>query len=218
VGDGGLAADPFRNGQNINTLLGKILRIDIDHKAGSKAYAIPSDNPFADRKDAAPEIWCYGLRNVWRFSFDRETKVCWAADVGQDLWEEIDLITRGGNYGWNLREAFHPFGVHGVGPRKDLTDPIWEYHHSIGKSITGGGVYRGNRLPELRGAYLYADYVAGTVNALRYDNGKARVVANQPIRTKKLPIVSFGEDQEGEMYFLCITANGKGISRFERTK
>jgi glucose/arabinose dehydrogenase len=218
VGDGGLAADPDRNGQNVGTLLGKILRIDIDHKAAGKAYAIPGDNPFADRKDAAPEIWCYGLRNVWRFSFDRETKVCWASDVGQDLWEEINLVTRGGNYGWNLREAFHPFGIHGVGPRKDLTDPIWEYHHSIGKSITGGGVYRGNRLPELQGAYLYADYVAGTVNALRYDNGKARVVANQPIRTKKLPIVSFGEDQDGEMYFLSLTATGKGISRFERTK
>jgi glucose/arabinose dehydrogenase len=218
VGDGGLAADPFRNGQNINTLLGKILRIDIDHKAAGKPYAIPADNPFANRKDAAPEIWCYGLRNVWRFSFDRETKACWASDVGQDLWEEINLVTRGGNYGWNVRESLHPFGVHGVGPRKDLIDPIWEYHHSIGKSITGGGVYRGSRLPELRGAYLYADYVAGTVNALRYDTDKARVVANQPIRTKKLPIVSFGEDEEGEMYFLCITATGKGISRFERRK
>jgi glucose/arabinose dehydrogenase len=218
VGDGGLAADPFRNGQNTSTLLGKILRLDIDHKANGKAYAIPADNPFANRKDAAPEIWCYGLRNVWRFSFDRETKVCWAADVGQDLWEEIDLLHSGGNYGWNLREALHPFGAHGVGPRKDLIDPIWEYHHSIGKSITGGGVYRGDRLPELQGAYLYADYVAGTVQALRYDNGKARVVANQPIRTKKMPIVSFGEDQSGDMYFLSITATGKGISRFERTK
>lgn len=218
VGDGGLAADPFRNGQNLATLLGKILRIDIDHKSPGKAYAIPADNPFAHRKDAAPEIWCYGLRNVWRFSFDRETKACWAADVGQDLWEEIDLLKSGGNYGWNLREALHPFGARGVGPRSDLTDPIWEYHHSIGKSITGGGVYRGDRLPELRGAYLYADYVAGTVNALRYDTGKARVVANQPIRTRKLPIISFGEDQEGDMYFLSISANGKGISRFERTK
>ncbi len=95
------------------------------------------------------------------------------------------------------------------GPRSDLIDPIWEYHHSIGKSITGGGVYRGNLLPELRGAYLYADYVAGTVNALRYDRPRARVVANQPIRTKKMPIVSFGEDQDGEMYFLSITATGE---------
>ena len=83
------------------------------------------------------------MRNVWRFSFDRETKVCWAADVGQDLWEEIDLLVSGGNYGWNVREALHPFGAHGVGPRANLIDPIWEYHHSIGKSITGGGVYRG---------------------------------------------------------------------------
>lgn len=218
LGDGGLAADPFRNGQNLETILGKILRIDVDHKETGRAYAIPKDNPFAGRKDARPEIWCYGLRNVWRFSFDRETKVCWAADVGQDLWEEIDLLVPGGNYGWNVREGLHPFGAHGVGPRANLIDPIWEYHHSIGKSITGGGVYRGDRLPELRGAYLYADYVAGTVFALRYDPAKRRVVANQPIRTRKLPIVSFGEDQTGEMYFLSITADGRGISRFERTK
>ncbi len=218
VGDGGLAADPFRNGQNLQTLLGKILRIDVDHKDGTKAYGIPKDNPFVSQADARPEIWCYGLRNVWRFSFDRETHVGWASDVGQDLWEEIDLLVAGGNYGWNIREALHPFGVRGVGPRKNLIDPIWEYHHSIGKSVTGGGVYRGSLLPELRGAYLYADYIAGTVFALRYDPAKKRVVANQSIRTPKLPIVSFGEDQAGEMYFLSITANGRGISRFERTK
>jgi glucose/arabinose dehydrogenase len=218
AGDGGLAADPFRNGQNLQTLLGKVLRIDVDHKEGSKAYAIPKDNPFATRQGARPEIWCYGLRNPWRFSFDRETHVCWTSDVGQDLWEEIDLLVSGGNYGWNIREALHPFGARGVGPRKNLIDPIWEYHHSIGKSCTGGGVYRGSLLPELRGAYLYADYVAGTVFALRYDPAKKRVVANQSIRTQKLPVVSFGEDQAGEMYFLSISANGRGISRFERTK
>ena len=218
VGDGGSAADPFKNGQNLQTILGKILRIDVDHKDGDKAYAIPKDNPFVGRSEARPEIWCYGLRNVWRFAFDRETGVCWAADVGQDLWEEIDLLVPGGNYGWSLREALHPFGAQGVGPRKELIDPIWEYHHSIGKSITGGGVYRGKLLPELSGAYLYADYVAGTVFALRYDPARHRVVANQPIRTRKLPIVSFGEDQAGEMYFLSVTADGRGISRFERTK
>jgi glucose/arabinose dehydrogenase len=218
VGDGGLFNDPHRNGQNLQTLLGKILRIDVDHKEANRAYAIPKDNPFVGQNGVRPELWCYGLRNVWRFSFDRETKVCWAADVGQDLWEEIDLLVPGGNYGWNLREALHPFGAQGVGPRKDLIDPIWEYHHSVGKSITGGGVYRGNRLPELRGSYLYADYVAGTVFALRYDPAKGRVVANQLIRTRKLPIVSFGEDQAGELYFLSFTADGRGISRFERTK
>jgi glucose/arabinose dehydrogenase len=218
LGDGGAAADPFGNGQNLNTLLGKILRIDVEHRDGDKPYAIPKDNPFVGRDGVRPEIWCYGLRNVWRFSFDRETGVCWAGDVGQDLWEEIDLLVPGGNYGWNLREALHPFGAHGVGPRKDLIDPIWEYHHSFGKSITGGGVYRGKQLPELAGAFLYADYVSGTVFALRYDPAKRRVVANQPIRTKKLPIVSFGEDETGEMYFLSIAADGRGINRFEKTK
>jgi glucose/arabinose dehydrogenase len=216
LGDGGAADDPFHNGQNLSKLLGKLLRIDVDHKENGKPYAIPKDNPFVGRAGARPEIFCYGLRNVWRFSFDRKTGALWAGDVGQDLWEEIDLLVRGGNYGWNLREGLHPFGVHGVGPRPDLIDPIWEYHHSVGKSITGGGVYRGKRLPELDGAYLYADYVTGELRALRYDFEKGRVVENRPIHGPKLPILSFGEDESGEMYFLIVAADGRGIFRFDR--
>jgi len=217
-GDGGLANDPFGNGQNLKTLLGKVLRIDVDHKDTDKNYAIPKDNPFVDKSDARPEIWAYGLRNVWRMAFDRKTGKLWASDVGQNLYEEIDLIVRGGNYGWNLREGLHPFGDKGVGPRKDLIDPIWEYHHDIGKSLTGGTVYRGHRIDELDGAYLYADYVSGKIWALRYDEAKKRVVANQRIREPNVPIMSFGEDEKGEVYFMTYSATGKGIYWFVRAE
>ncbi len=146
-GDGGSGGDPHGNGQNLGTLLGKVLRIDVDHQGGGKNYAIPKDNSFVDRSDARPEIWAYGIRNIWRMAFDRKTGELWAGEVGQNLWEEIDIITKGGNYGWNLRESLHPFGAKGVGPRLDLIDPIWEYyHHDTGKSITGGTVYRGPQL------------------------------------------------------------------------
>lgn len=215
LGDGGAGRDPHGNGQNLETLLGAILRIDVDHKQGGKNYAVPADNPFvAKPAGARPEIWAYGVRNIWRLSFDRETGVCWAADVGQDLWEEINIIKKGGNYGWNLREAKHKFGDKGVGPRKDLIDPIWEYHHDIGKSITGGYVYRGKLLPELVGSYLYADYVTGRVWALRYDEAKQKVTANRPIESDRLPIMSFGEDEQGEVY--CTSHFGI-IFRFAKT-
>ena len=216
LGDGGKANDPFGNGQNLKTLLGSILRIDVDHKAEGKNYAIPKDNPFLDYPGAQGEIWAYGVRNIWRMSFDRQTGVCWAADVGQDIWEEIDIIVRGGNYGWNLREAKHPFGAGGLqAPRADIIEPIFEYHHDVGKSITGGFVYRGRRLPELAGAYLYADYVTGKLYALRYDFDQREVTANQPIGGNVLPVLSFGEDETGEVYFM--TTQGF-IQRFAREK
>jgi glucose/arabinose dehydrogenase len=202
LGDGGSAGDPFGNGQKLDTLLGKILRIDVDRRDRGLKYAIPKDNPFAGRKDARGEIWAWGIRNIWRLAFDRKTETLWAADVGQDLWEEIDIIRRGGNYGWNLREGKHPFGPKGVGPRRDLIEPIWEYHHNIGKSITGGCVYRGKRVPELVGKYLYADYVSGKVWALDYDEKASKVVANYTIPAPNLPVMSFGEDAASEVYFM----------------
>jgi glucose/arabinose dehydrogenase len=217
LGDGGSANDPSNNGQNLKVLHAKVLRIDVDHKDGDKPYAIPKDNPFVGRDDARPEVWAYGLRNVWRMAFDRKTGLLWAGDVGQELYEEIDIIQKGGNYGWKIREGLHPFSAKGVGPRKDLIDPIWEYHHSVGPCIIGGHVYRGKELPELDGYYLYGDYVNGKIWGLRYDEKAKRVVANRPIRSKQgLPILSFGEDEQGEVYFLTTTITGRGIYRFQR--
>jgi len=212
LGDGGLRDDPHGNGQNLKTLLGSILRIDVDHKDPGLQYAIPKDNPFANRgNDARGEIWAYGIRNVWRIAFDRDTGDLWAGDVGQDIWEEIDIITRGGNYGWNLREATHEFGPKGSPPRPDLIEPIWEYNHGVGKSITGGSVYRGKQVPALRGAYLYADYVTGQILALWYDRDQKQVTANRTIQQKGQPILSFGEDDQAEIYFLT---QAGGIYKF----
>jgi glucose/arabinose dehydrogenase len=216
LGDGGSANDPHDNGQNLGTLLGKVLRLDVSRKENGKPYAIPPDNPFVGRKGARPETWAYGLRNVWRMAFDRKTGKLWAGDVGQNLWEEIDILKAGGNYGWRRREGRHPFGVDGSGPRHDLIEPIWEYHHDLGKCIIGGSVYRGPRLAELEGSYLYADYVTGALWALRYDETMGRVVANRPIPDRKLPVLSFGEDSRGEVYFLVASTTGQGIYWFTR--
>ena len=219
VGDGGSGNDPFGNGQNLQTLLGKILRIDVDHTgtlmrvdplkpAPPKIcpYAIPADNPFVGKRlQARPEIWAYGLRNVWRMAFDSQTGELWAGDVGQDLWEEIDIIVRGGNYGWNLREGKHEFGPDGALPRPELVEPIFEYPHSVGKSITGGLVYRGKAVPQLAGGYLYGDFVSGKLWALWYDAKSKRVTANRPILGNQMPVMSFGADQAGEAYFTLDT-------------
>jgi glucose/arabinose dehydrogenase len=213
-GDGGSGGDPFDNGQNLKTWYGKILRIDVDRKDPGKNYAVPKDNPFVGRDDALPEIWAYGLRNPWRIAFDKKTGALWCGEVGQNLYEEINIIEKGGNYGWNRRESYHPFGQKGMGPGKDFIEPIWEYHHDIGKSITGGTVYRGKVFPELEGYYVYADYVSSKIWALKYDEKTKRVTANRPIRDPNRPVLSFGEDERGELYFLVVAPNGRGIYRF----
>jgi quinoprotein glucose dehydrogenase len=199
LGDGGKGNDPLGNGQNLWSWLGSILRIDVDHADPGKKYAVPSDNPFVGRKDAQPEIWAYGFRNIWGLSFDPQGQL-WAADVGQDLWEEINLVERGGNYGWNAREGKHKFWETGSEASAKFIEPIWEYHHDVGKSITGGLVYRGQRHPTLQGHYLYADYVSGKVWALKYDKGTRSVVANRPVADPKMPIMAFGETAAGEVY------------------
>ena len=220
LGDGGLANDTLMNGQNVQTWLGSILRIDVNSTSKGRKYGIPSDNPFADQKGsrrplARPEIYAYGLRNVWRMSFDEKTKLLYAADVGQNLWEEINIIENGGNYGWNLREGRHKFGPAGSGPDKDLIEPIWEYDHDTGKSITGGQVYRGSKVPELDGYYVYADYVSGRFWALKYNEETNKVEENRTIprqANKDFPIMTFGRDEKGEVY--CGDAFGK-MYRFQ---
>jgi glucose/arabinose dehydrogenase len=195
-GDGGSAGDPKENGQDLSSLLGKILRIDVDDQENGKAYAIPDDNPFVDRPGARPEIYAWGLRNVWRFSFDPKTGQLWAGDVGQNKYEEIDIIKKGGNYGWDIREGFHPYEGDEQ-PKSKLIDPVHEYPRSDGLSVTGGRVYRGEAISALQGVYVFADYAKPNVWGLRYEDGE--VTAHQ-----KLPsvprVASFGVDRAGELY------------------
>lgn len=205
IGDGGAANDPRNYSQNMQTLLGKIIRIDVDRKGDDKPYAIPADNPFVDRDDARGEIWAVGLRNVWRMSFDRETGDLWAGDVGQNAWEAVYIITKGGNYGWNVTEGSQPFRRNAdlapdTGP---MIDPIIEYSHRHGKSITGGYVYRGTANERLRGAYLYADYVSGHVWAVQQADDEVsayRLVLDPAQAGGRTHITSFGEDEAGEVY------------------
>jgi len=223
LGDGGAGNDPHGNAQDLGTLLGSILRIDVDRRDPGLGYAIPPDNPFvplvSDQAGGVRgEIWAYGLRNVWRMAFDPVTGLLWAADVGQGMYEEIDLIRRGGNYGWNLREGRHAFGAAGMGPREDLVEPVFEYDHAVGASITGGLVYRGSRVPQLEGRYLYADYVSGKLFALSYDEAVGRVTANHAIPGQKMPVLSFGSDEAGEAYFMIVSNDGQGIYRFVETR
>lgn len=213
LGDGGSGNDPFGNAQNLSSLLGSILRIDIDKTQDGKNYAIPADNPFIRQRDARPEIYAYGVRNIWRLAFDRESGALWAGDVGQNLWEEIDIITKGGNYGWNLKEGTHPFGSKPVG-NANVIDPVWEYDHGVGKSITGGLVYRGTRLPELVGKYVYADYVSGRIWALSYDVAQGKMISNDSIPSDQMPVITFGDDGDGEIYFCIVTNDGNGIYTF----
>lgn len=217
LGDGGAGGDPYQNAQNLGKPFGKILRIDVDRGRGNNRYVIPGDNPFVNRSGARSEIFAYGLRNVWRMSFDRQTGLFWAADVGQDLFEEINLIRPGGNYGWNLREGMHSFGARGTGPEDRLIEPIWEYDHNVGVSITGGLVYRGSHLPDLEGCYVYADFISGKLWALRYDAQSERVIGNYEIPAPALPVTSFGVDEQDELYFTVVDPEGDGIYRFERT-
>lgn len=213
-GDGGSRADPLDSGQRLDTWLGKLLRIDVDAESSDgRGYAIPPDNPFAGRGDARPEIWAYGLRNPWRFAFDRDTRALYIADVGQDLWEEVDvegpepdggLPARGANFGWNIMEGFHPFKPAGRST-KGLELPAIEYGRAGGCSITGGIVYRGTAIPAIRGAYFYADYCTGKIWSFRWTKGEVEdatewTAAVNPEGFSRF--TSFGEDAAGEMYLL----------------
>ncbi len=209
TGDGGAGNDPWGNGQNTNSLLAAVLRLDVDHPPEGKMYGIPSDNPFAGKASSAPEIFAYGLRNVWRMSFDRKTGELYAGDVGQNAWEEVDIVTKGGNFGWRCREGFHP--TEGVADRSNadpkFIEPITEYSHKDGVSVTGGYVYRGTENPDLVGVYLYADYGVGTMWGLRTAGGK--VTAGPTVVGGKHGFcpTSFGEMSDGTL-FVCGTSSG----------
>lgn len=216
MGDGGGRNDPEYLAQDMSSILGCVLRIDVDRKDEGKNYAIPDDNPFLDRKDVPPEIYAYGIRNPWRVSFDSKTGSLWLADVGQDLWEEINIIRKGGNYGWSAREGSFAFGNHEASTNVTGIAPVWEYDHRIGKSITGGHVYRGSKLPELVGHYLYGDYVSGKLWALHYDEQAGKVIRNVAIPWNGLNVLAFGEDEQGEAFVTTPNRNGKGIYRLVR--
>jgi glucose/arabinose dehydrogenase len=207
-GDGGSGGDPGNRAQNPEELLGKILRIDVDY---GDPYGIPSDNPFA-KKGGRPEIYALGLRNPWRFAFDSKTGELWAADVGQNKWEEIDLITRGGNYGWRVMEGAHCFDPALFCQTAGLMFPRLEYPHEKGRcSIIGGYIYRGRANTGLAGQYVYGDFCSGEIFSLqgiREDevSREPQVILKTPLR-----ISSFGEDESGELYVLD---HGGGVYRF----
>lgn len=200
AGDGGSGGDPDNNAQNISNYLGKILRIDVNNPQAPLNYGIPNSNPFADSTNAniKKEIYAWGLRNPWRFSFDPVTGFLWCGDVGQGNWEEVDLISRGKNYGWRCYEGLHAYNTNGCNGIYEA--PIWEYSHTVGFSITGGYVYRGQNVPELYGKYIYGDYVTKKVWALSYDGINPAV--NTEITTAAGSITSFGVDESNELYLV----------------
>jgi glucose/arabinose dehydrogenase len=208
-GDGGSGGDPGNRAQDLTTLLGKILRIDVDSRDPGLEYGVPSDNPFGD------EIWALGLRNPWRWSFDRSTADLWIADVGQQNWEEINFqpasSAGGENYGWRCREGMHDYNFSGDCALKTFTDPFTEYGHTNGRcSITGGFVYRGDAIPSFDGKYFYGDYCTGEIWSLRYGGS---TVTDSVEHTAALNpggnnITSFGQDARGEIYFTVLSASG----------
>jgi len=208
LGDGGSDGDPKNNGQNRASLLGKILRIDVNCTSGNKNYCIPPENPFAgNTQDYKEEIYAYGLRNPWRFSFDPVTGWMWAGDVGQNSWEEVDIIEKGKNYGWRIMEGNHCYNPSSDCDTSGLTLPIWEYEYgALGScSIIGGYVYRGTTFTELYGKYIYADYCSGRIWALSYDG--VNPATTKLLLTEDIEISSFGIDKDNEIYICDL--NGK---------
>ena len=201
LGDGGSGGDPHENGQKLTTLLGKMLRIGVDGTTSDKAYTIPADNPLVGRTDANPEIFAYGLRNPWRFSFDRSTGDLWIGDVGQGAWEEVDVVrkgTSGQNFGWNRMEATHCFRPQEGCDETGLTMPVAEYSHAAGCTVIGGYVYRGSAQPAMAGGYLFGDYCSGTIWAISPAGDQLR----EPTIVGHMDgsLSSFGVDETGELY------------------
>jgi glucose/arabinose dehydrogenase len=198
MGDTGPHNDPNGHAQNLQLLLGKLLRIDVDRTEGDLAYAIPADNPFRGRADARPEIWAYGFRNPWRFSFDPVTGDLWLADIGQDRVEEVDIVHRGGNYGWNVYEGFEPFSNQYRKEGRNFTPPVFAYKRKYGVSITGGYVYRGDKRSSFYGVYVCGDYASKRIFGVTQGNGTLKAV--RQIGTLPQGLVSFGTDEAGHIY------------------
>jgi len=211
TGDGGSGGDPLNNAQNRKSYLGKILRLDVN-STGKGNYGIPSDNPYAANTEGFyPEIFAYGLRNPWKISFDKTSDLLFAADVGQNEREEINLIAKGGNYGWRIKEGIDCYNPSSNCNSSGLTEPIHDYSQAKGdKSITGGYVYRGSKVSSLAGKYLYGDYISGRIWSLTVENGK--VANNTLLFENKGAVSTFGQDEAGEVYFANYR-NGK-ISKF----
>jgi uncharacterized repeat protein (TIGR03806 family) len=203
TGDGSGIADEHQTGQDLSDVRAKILRIDVDRPDEGKSYGIPKDNPFVDRAGTRPEVWAYGVRQPWKMSFDRGGGDFWVGEVGQDLWESVHRIQKGGNYGWSVKEGSHDFRPDRKKGPDPILPPVQEHSHADFRSLTGGYVYRGDRLKDLVGAYVYGDFDTGRVWRLRPgdDKEKRKVEAEELCQTA-LRIVSFGEDRAGELYLL----------------
>lgn len=213
TGDGTSGSDPPMTGQRLDDLLASILRIDVDHPEPGKNYSVPKDNPFVNRPGARPEIWAYGVRNPWRMSYDNESGQLWVGNNGQDLWEQIWLIKKGGNYGWSVSEGSHVFQAKREPGPDPILAPTAEHSHGEARSLTGGRVYRGKRLPGLVGAYIYGDWSTGRVWGVKVEGEKtvwSKLLVDTPFN-----ITGFGTDHDGEMYVIDHTAGL--FYRFEPT-
>jgi uncharacterized repeat protein (TIGR03806 family) len=199
-GDGTSGSDTGMTGQTLDDLLAAVLRIDVDHPEPGRNYGVPRDNPFVNRKGARPELWAYGFRNPWRLSYDRESGQLWVGQNGQDLWEQVYLVQKGANYGWSVSEGSHVFHAQRAAGPDPISLPTAEHHHSEARSITGGRVYRGTRLPELVGAYFYGDWSTGRVWAIKHDGTK--VLWHREIVDTPFNITGFGTDHAGELYVI----------------
>jgi mono/diheme cytochrome c family protein len=199
-GDGSSGSDANLTGQTLDDLLGAVLRIDVDQPDPGRNYGAPKDNPFVSRPHARPELWAYGLRNPWRLSYDRQSGQLWVGQNGQDLWEQVYLIKKGANYGWSLTEGSHIFHAQRQAGPDPISPPTAEHPHSEARSITGGSVYRGTRLPELVGAYLYGDWSTGRVWGIKHDGAKA--IWHRELVDTPFNITGFGTDHAGELYVI----------------
>ena len=205
MGDSGPQGDPEGHGQDLSVLLGKMLRIDVDYPDADKGYSIPSDNPFVNKAGARPEIWAYGLREPWRFSFDPLTGNLWVGDVGQDLYEEVDIVRKGENYGWNVMEGFERYSNRFRREGENLVPPVFSWTRKYGQASIGGFVYRGNPESSFYGAYIFGDYQKKVIFALKQKDRvleKISIIAHPP-----QSVVSFGQDEKGQIYFVGYEGN-----------